>query len=319
MTEMTSTGIGLEGVKLLEIAGNGGGAMPSVPHLGVIRSLHAYSALAAGLTLSAMLLADLSGRANETAVPQGTPEPGIIVFDTVGSAMDEGRAEYGDVFIGTVLSVAGKEELPSSDPDFSTMLIFYDVAVEETLNGSASGQVRVRIYGADLESPDFPDAQKLEVGERYMFFGGFISDGEYYSIAAGRGVILIRDDAQAAQLEATYEPLIRAAEREVAAQARQAQAVDPCEHPTAPPAITVEPSRGAVGDAVRLTGGPFIRPEAPVWWDGRRVLLAAAPIATDCTTDTVVTIPPAEPGAYRISIQDAGGNEAKARFEVIRE
>jgi hypothetical protein len=279
-----------------------------------------------GPGLSSLLGLSTTSRVSATLPAQAlaTSAAEAILYDSVLPATNEGRAQFGNIFLGTVIAVSGQETIPTSDPEDILRVILYQVQVDQTLQGDAAGQVQVWYEGADYRGPDtagpgYRHSGELRIGNRYLFFAGFNPETGEYPVNATIGVLPVKNDRHAANLVATFEPVIRDAERKAAAQARQAQGIDPCEHPTAPPSITVEPGRGTVGDAVRITGGPFIRPEAPVWWDGRRVLLAAAPIATDCTTDTVVRIPPAEPGTYRISIQDAGGNEARARFEVVRE
>ena len=136
-----------------------------------------------------------------------------------------------------------------------------------------------------------------------------------YPVSAGVGVVPIGSDRRAEELVATFVPPDRQAERS----ARQVAAEDPCERPSGPPAIAVEPRRGKAGDEVRLTGGPFARPEVAVWWDGRDALLDAAEVGTDCAIGTKVKIPKAEPGIHRIVVRDALGRKAEATIEVVAE
>jgi hypothetical protein len=275
-----------------------------------------FLALAVGIALSVTLLASLGGRALGTPTPAASPEGEEtgIVFDMGISGTDEGRAQFGEIFIGTVIRVAGTDELPTSDPEDVITIILYDVEVEQTLKGEAKGVVRVWYEGFDSHSADdVVNPRKLREGERLLFFAGFNPDTQEYPVNAGIGVIPIGNERQTADLVATFAPLIRQAERNP----HQPPPPDPCEHPSEPASITAEPARGAIGEAVRLTGGPFARAEVAIWWDDHDTLLDAAPVETDCTIDTKVTIPQADPGKHRIVVEDAYGRKTEATIEAV--
>jgi hypothetical protein len=277
-----------------------------------------YMALAVGMALSVTLLASLGGRASEPATPAASPkgEETGIDYDSMIADTDEGRAQFGQIFIGRVIAVAGTEELPTSDPEDVIPIILYDVEVEQTLKGEAKGVVRVWYEGFDSHSADdVGDPRKLREGERLLFFAGFNPDKDRYPVNAGIGVIPIGNEGEAGDLVATFAPLIRQAERNP----HQPPPPDPCEQPGEPASIALDPERGAVGDVVRLTGGPFLRAEVAIWWDDRDMLLGAAEVGTDCTIDAEVTIPKTEPGKHRIVVEDARGRRGEAKIEVDTE
>lgn len=275
-----------------------------------------YTVLAAGMALSTVFMASIVAQAANTPTPTGTP----TIFDESGSSdfilppTDEGRAQFGNSFVGEVISFVGEEQIPTSDPEEDYRVYIYDVRVEQTLTGDASGQARIK-----LDDPSgLPDAQTLSVGERYLFFAGYDPATDRYPVDPVVGVLPIENDRQAVELVATFEPLIRQAERRAAREASLASG-DPCEQPSQEPIIAVQPQQGRPGDQVRVTGGPFIRAEVPVSWDGKDGFLTAALVAPDCTIDVMVTIPQADAGEHRILVYDAGGNQDTVRFDVTND
>lgn len=326
MTESISTTIGREGsapltqgVKAHEITEED--HMPAPPRHAVSGVVLPYVLLITGLALSVLLMGSMTSRALGTPTPAGTPGSDAVAYDFMVPATNEGRAQFGNMFIGEVVAIAGEDRIPTSDPEDILRVILYDVKVEQTLKGDAVGNVQIWYEGADYvgpdaEGPDDTHSGELRVGERYLFFAGFDPETKEYPVNATIGVIPIGNARQAANLVATFTPLIRQAER----QSRQPATVDPCEYPTESPTITVEPQQGAVGDEVRLTGGPFLRLEVIVQWDALRGERLAVPrVGADCSIDLTVTIPKADPGEHRIIVQDAGFNQAETIFEVVKE
>ena len=264
--------------------------------------------LIGGLTLSAVLFASVAGQTT------GTPTAEGVAYDTMIPATDEGRARFSNIFVAEVVGVAGEDKLPTNDPKDFIRIIYYDVEVEQTLKGDATGRVRIRYDGADDRSPDAPGARELRVGERILFAAGDRSDEGWYPVSAGLGVVPIENDAEAAALMAKYERLIPAVEQQ---QRSAAAAADPCEQ-VGVPTIDVQPRRGAPGEQVRITGTNFVRPEVSIWWDGTKTRLATADVGADCTVTKNITIPRAEPGEHRIIVQDAREERAEATIEVTR-
>ncbi len=276
----------------------------------------------AGLGLSALLLASITSRAADDATPVAATPQESVAYDMMIPANDEGRARFGNIFVGEVISVLGEDSIPSTDPEFSLRVILYDVAVEQTLQGAASDHVTVWYEGADYfgydsTGPGYQHSGELNVGERYLFFAGYDGDAKWYPVNATIGVIPIKDDREAADLVAKFEPLIRDAEQLAAQQARQPREIDPCEEPTSPPTISLEPSRGSPGSIVRVTGDDFIRLQVSIWWDGMNEKLASTSVSLGCEISMGVTIPDAKPGQHRIIVTDAAGRTAEATFEVV--
>ncbi|HET7094421.1 MAG TPA: hypothetical protein VFI22_13105, partial [Thermomicrobiales bacterium] len=179
--------------------------------------------------------------------------------------------------------------------------------------GHAQGVVRVPYEGFDVNSPESEGARRLQVGERVLFFAGYNPAKDRHPVSAGIGVIPIKSDRQADELVATFTPLIRKAE----AEAQQRPPKDPCERPNGAPTIAVSPDQASPGDEVRVSGGPFPRPEVAVEWDDPNKLLAAGEVGTDCRMEATVKIPKADSGEHRIVVHDAAGREAEATIEVI--
>lgn len=265
-----------------------------------------YALVVVGLALSAVLFVSMASRA------AGTPVPGENISDTMFPPTDEGRARFGQIFVGEVVAMAGEDTIPTSDPEDALPVILYDVEVEQTLKGEASGRVRIWYEGFEYRGPDAGKVGTLRVGERYLFFAGFDPDKGWYPVNAGLGVLSINSQREATDLVATFEPLIRGAER----RSDQLPSVDACEE-VGQPLITVEPQQGAVGDTVRLTGTNFVRPEVSIWWDGTKDRLATARVGDDCSIAREMTIPDADPGAHRFIVRDARGQSAEAKITVI--
>lgn len=277
-----------------------------------------YAALAVGIALSLILLASLSGLAFADQPPSASPEAesAAIAYDAMISNTDEGRAQFGQIFIGTVIRVAGRNELATSDPEDTIPIILYDVEVNQALKGDAKGVVRVWYEGFNAETPDDAgNPGRLQQGERFIFFAGYNPNKDWYPVNASIGVIPIENERHLAALVATFEPLILQAERN----ARQPAPADPCEQRNQNAVVAVDPDQGAVGDEIWLTGGPFARAEVAVWWDDRDLLLDAAMVGDDCSIGTALTIPKADPGSHRILVEDALGNQATATIEVVEE
>jgi hypothetical protein len=268
----------------------------------------AYTFVVVGLALSGVLIASMPGRAD------GTPVPELAAYDTMIPPTDEGRAQFGQLFIGEVVAVAGEDKIPTSDPEDVLPVIIYDVEVEQTLKGQAAGRVQVWYEGFDYTGPDQKPAGELQVGERYIFFAGFDPDNDWFLVNASLGVLPIKNDKAEAELVATFEPLIRRAER----RAEPVPAPDPCEE-VGQPTITVEPQQGRVGDAVTVSAENLVRPEVSIWWDGTDHRLTTATVTDDCSMTVEVAIPKADTGEHQIVVQDARGESAAASFEVTKE
>jgi hypothetical protein len=267
-----------------------------------------YGLLVAGLVLASVLVGSMPGRAS------GTPIPDESAYDTMNPPTDEGRAQFGQVFIGEVVAVAGEDKIPTSDPEDALPVIIYDVDVKQTLKGEAADRVRVWYEGVDYKGPDYKSAGELQVGERYLFFAGYNPDRDWYPVNAGIGVLPIKNDKVEADLVATFEPLIRKAERHP----EQTSAPDPCEE-VGQPKMTVEPQQGRAGDQVRVSAENLVRPEVALWWDDPGYRLATASVRDNCSMTVEVTIPKADPGDHKIVVQDARGESAEAAFDVTKE
>lgn len=284
--------------------------------------LLSYVLVVVGLALSAAFVASMTGRAFDTPSPEETTRDAPIAYDMLIPPTDEGRARYGNIFVGEVLKASGEDIISSTDPQDKLRAILYDVEVEQTLQGDASGRVTIWYEGADYRGPDsggsgYVHEGELKVGERYLFFAGFNDIKNWYPVNATYGVIPVEDDRRAAELVGAFEPLIREAEQLAQQEARAVDEIDRCEHPTQSPTISVEPVRGATGDKVRVTGTGFIRPQVSIWWDGMKEKLTSTSVELSCEITKGVTIPKAVPGKHRIVVQDAGGNTAEATFEVV--
>ena len=268
----------------------------------------AYACVVLGIVLASTLIASLASRA------AGTPVAEEIVYDTMLPPTNEGRARFGEIFIGEVIAIVGKDTIPTSDPEDVLPVILYEVQVEQTLKGAPAGRVRIWFEGFDYRGPDSQKAGELRVGERYLFFAGFDPENNWYPVNAGLGVLPVKSDREAATLAATFEPLIR----EAARRADQVPEVDPCEK-VGLPTISVEPQQGDAGDEVRVSGNNFVRPEVSIWWDGTEERLTSATTEVDCSIATEVTIPKDKTGTHRIVVLDARGQSAEATFEIIKE
>ena len=267
-----------------------------------------YALVVVGIALTAVLAVSKGGRADGTPVPVG------LVYDSMIPPTDEGRAQFGQIFIGEVIAVAGEDTIPTSDPEDVLPVILYDVEVEQTLKGEAAGRVRIWYEGFDYRGPDSKKAEELRIGDRYLFFAGFDPANGWYPVNAGLAVVPINNRGEVADLIATFEPLIQRAER----RADRIPAEDACEQ-AGQPVISVEPTEGAQGDTVRVSGANFVRPEVSIWWDGAEERLATGTVADDCSMTVEVTIPKADPGDHRIVVRDARAEAAEATFTVIAE
>lgn len=258
------------------------------------------------IVLAGVLLAAMPGRAD------GTPVPDMVAYDTMIPPTDEGRAEFGQIFIGEVVAIAGEDTIPTSDPEDVLPVIIYDVDVKQTLKGQAADRVQVWYEGFDYKGPDYKSAGALRVGERYLFFAGFAPDKGWYPVNAGLGVLPIENDREEADLVATFEPLIRRAEH----QPQQIPSADPCER-VGQPTITVAPRQGRVGDAVTVSADNLVRPEVSIWWDGTDERLTTAQVDDDCSMTVAIAIPKADVGEHTIVVHDARGESASVSLEVI--
>lgn len=110
--------------------------------------------IVAGLVLSASLLASITSRASDDATPVAATPEESVAYDMMIPANDEGRACFGNIFVGEVVSVLGEDSIPSTDPEFSLRVILHDVVIEQTLQGEASDRVTVWYEGADYRGPD---------------------------------------------------------------------------------------------------------------------------------------------------------------------
>jgi hypothetical protein len=241
-----------------------------------------YTLLVVGLVLASMLVASLPGRASGTPVPDGG------IFDTMIPPTDEGRTQFGEIFVGEVVAVTGKDEIPTSDPEDDLPVIIYDVDVIRTLKGQAADRVQVWYEGFDFKGPDYKSVGELQAGQRYLFFAGFDPDRGWYPVNAGLGVLPIKDDATEADLVATYEPLIRQQERNV----EQVLAPNPCEN-AGQPTVAIDQKRGRSGDEITVSAENLAPPEVSLWWDGNDRRLATGTVKGDCSMTAQVTIPKA--------------------------
>lgn len=276
-----------------------------------LRDAGAFALLVLGLVLSMVAVPTARGDAADMATPVAMG----AVYDSSLPLNDEGRAMFGNIFIGTVVAVAGRDRILSSDPeDPGLPVIIYDVDVEQTLQGEATGRVRIWYEGFDHKGEYTVDGEpvgELAVGERYLFFAGFNPDEQWYPVNASIGVLAVKNDRAEAELVARFAPLIRQAAR----QADQPPAPDPCEQ-AGRPAVSVEPPRAQPGDTVRLSGRDFVRPQVSVWWDGFKRRLATADVDATCAIAVDVTVPADEPGEHRLIVQDARGARAEAVIVV---
>lgn len=264
--------------------------------------------LAVGLLGAAGLVALGTIGSAEEATPAGD----ISIADFSLPYTPEGQAQFGNIFIGSVLREAGKDEIPSSLPERSLPVLLYDVTVDRTLKGDVSGEVRIWYQGFNATDPDDPSRPTLKPGDRALFFAGYNPETDEYPVDARIGTILINSDGEARELVALYEPLIRDAERN----GRGERKPDPYETPDSEPTISVEPVRGSIGDQVSVTGGPFARAEVAVSWDGPQGGMVGVPVGEDCGADGFVVVPELPAGEHTIIVRDALDREAKVPFEV---
>lgn len=230
------------------------------------RLLFSQVALVGGLVAALVLLIVEPGHAD------GTPVATAALTDHGDGTDEAGRVHFGQIFIGTVVAVAGKDTVSTSDPTDDIPVILYDVDVSETLKGEAAGRVQIWYNGFDVPPFDYPAIGKLQVGARYLFFAGFNPDEQRYPVGDGVGVIPIADDQEEAQLIATFQPLIE----DYAREARSIPAADPCEEVGNLEAL-VSPNRAQPGDMVEVSASNLVRPQVSIWWDeagGTRVAVA---------------------------------------------
>jgi hypothetical protein len=114
------------------------------------------------------------------------------------------------VFVGRVVRVSRVEHLPTSNPDSTIPVTYYEVSAEQTLKGIAIGQITVRQFGGEdrYMEGDGP----LDQGKSYLFLTtAFIPDIGAYSIAIpGYGNIPISSDEQRTELIERFAVLIDA-------------------------------------------------------------------------------------------------------------
>jgi hypothetical protein len=270
------------------------------------QSLFAQVTLVGGLVVALVLLIVKPGLADGTPVAPGA------LTDQGGGTDEAGRVRFGQIFIGTVVAVAGEESVSTSDPTDNIPIILYDVDVSQTLKGEAAG--RVRIWYSDFDAPpfDYPAVGKLQVGMRYLFFAGFNPDEQRYPVGDGVGVIPIADDQEEAHLVATFQPLIK----DYAQEAKSIPAADPCEQ-VGQPEVRVLPQKAQSGDMIEVSATNLVRPQVSIWWDDAgEACLAVADVQADCSLTVEVVIPKAEPGKHQILVQDARGKSAVAEIAV---
>lgn len=236
-------------------------------------SVFAQVALVGGLVVALVLIIVKPGLADGTPVATGA------LTDHGGGTDEAGRVHFGQIFVGTVVDVAGEESVSTSDPTDSLPIILYDVDVSQTLKGEAAGSVRIWYSGFEVQTPDYPSVGKLQVGARYLFFAGFNTDKQWYPVSDGVGVIPIADDQEEAQLIATFQPLIK----DYAQEARSIPAVDPCEE-VGKPEVTVSPKKAQPGDSLEVAATNLVRPQVSIWWDeAGETRLAVADVQADCS------------------------------------
>jgi hypothetical protein len=214
----------------------------------------AHVTLVGGLVVALVLLIVKPGLADGTPVAPGA------LADHGGGTDEAGRVHFGQIFIGTVVEVAGEDSVATSDPDDSIPVILYDVDVSQALKGEAAGRVRIWYYDFDSPTFDYPAVGKLEVGQQYLFFAGFNPDEQLYPVGDGVGVIPIADDQEEAQLVATFQPLIE----DYARQAKDIPAPDPCEQ-VGQPEARVSPQKVQPGDTIEVEATNLVRPQVLIW------------------------------------------------------
>lgn len=275
-----------------------------------MRHLVSVGVLVFGLALLAAGLAISPGSASRSATPEVPSGLGLTDYSLPDTPED--NAQYGNLFLGTVLREAGQVETPLSN-DFSLVNYLYDVEVDQTLKGSASGVVLVYFHSIELFAPEDREAAKLHPGDRALFIAGYNPEDDWYPVSADQGVERVASDQQAAELVALYEPLIREAERNP----RQPAAPDPCETPSSDPQVTLSETSGTVGNDFHLTGGPFARAEVAVSWDDSRDQTVGVPVGENCQEDGSVEVPDLTPGQHTLVVEDALGRTARIDFDVV--
>ncbi|TES84288.1 MAG: hypothetical protein E3J92_01660 [Dehalococcoidia bacterium] len=89
---------------------------------------------------------------------------------------------------------------------------------------------------------------------------------------------------------------------------------------TVEPEITINPTLGAVGDTIVVTGDGFdASSTVTISFDGTTVVASPTPVSTDTNgtlTSKTFTVPAASRGSHTVRAQDAGGNYATATFTV---
>ena len=269
-------------------------------------AVFAQMALVGGLVVALLLLIVKPGLADGTPVATGAPA------DHGGGTDDAGRVHFGQIFSGTVVEVAGEDNVSTSDPADNIPIILYDVDVSQTLKGKAAGRVRIWYSGFDVQTPDYPAVGKLQVGARYLFFAGFNTDKQWYPVSDGVGVIPIADDQEESQLIATFQPLIK----DYAQEARSIPAADPCEQ-VGSPEVRVSPKKAQQGDTIEVSAINLVRPQVSIWWDeAGETRLAVADVQADCSLTVEVVVPKTKPGKHQLLVQDARGKTAVAAITV---
>lgn len=243
----------------------------------------------------------------------------VQVARAVPAAMDDFAGGYGyadmaklpSIFIGVVIRSDGEDNI--AEPGYEPWLVpAYVVAVDTTLKGSTSGQIRLAVVTSDYA--DERGGGKVEIGKRYLFAAVDDPSGTY-TIDEGFGNILISSDSQETALVAEFSQLI--SETSQASYGRAGTAADPCESLNQAPSMDLDPERGRAGRTVQVTVKRLVRPEVGIWWRTTDNRIGVGRVGDDCVMTETVTIPKdARPGRYEIIVIDARGVRVDKRFEV---
>ena len=219
------------------------------------------------------------------------------------------HAQFGNVVVGRVVGTEGKVY---GEPEFGhapNPVLYYIFAVEETLRGDLSGEMRITYYGADAMTPESRGFGPLEVGKRYIISAGSLLADGTRPVSAGSGTILIKDPGHEARLVTQLTRMIRQDEGR-----RQNAVVRAIHEDTASSNSEctgadygIDPAGGPPGIRAWMSGQGFFAQRVLLYW-GETTFLDAARVDWDGTVRAKFRIPPdAQPGRHAISVVPEGG------------
>ena len=209
------------------------------------------------------------------------------------------HAQFGNVVVGRVVGTEGKVY---EEPEFGhspNPVLHYILAIEQTLRGDLSGEMRITYYGADAMTPESRGLGPLEVGKRYILSAGSLLADGTHPVSAGSGTILIEDSRHEARLVTQLTRMIRQHEsRQRNAVARTIDVgIGPRSNQCTGADYGIDPAVGPPGIRGWMSGQGYFAQRVLLYWD-ETTFLDAARVDWDGTVRAKFRIPPdARPGS----------------------